>query len=467
MSTKTTLYSLLPALFIGILIWFTGESWGLSVQTSHLFAVFITVIICLITKPFPIGQTVMTALVFLAISNTVPIKTILLGFGNSTVWLVVAAFLIAEAVSNTGLGKRIALNMVAVFGKTTLGLAYSICISELILGPVVPSNTARGGGILAPVVNSLAKASSEASNDSKIAAYLTLIGNHANLITAAMFLTGMAANPLVSAAAKDIFNLEFGWTEWALGAIVPGILGLALLPHYLSKILKLSNTRTASAHNKAKNDLKQLGRITRSEKIVLVNLILLLVLWSTKSIHGMSTALVAWLGVCILLLTQAQNWDKVISNKRAWDTLIWLGGLLTMANLLKTYGFVDWFIELTQGYVGAFNGVTLVVLLVLIYFYSMYSFSMLTAHITALGSAFLVLMYAGKCPPLLAVAAIGYFSNLCACLTNYSSGPVIIYYGLGHVKSAKWFSTGFLVSIFHLVIWLGVGGVWWKVLGWW
>ena len=77
------------------------------------------------------------------------------GLCRYTVWLVVAAFLIAGGVISSGIGKRIALNLISWFGKSILGLAYSICGTELILGPVVPSNTARGGGIIAPIVNSI------------------------------------------------------------------------------------------------------------------------------------------------------------------------------------------------------------------------------------------------------------------------------------------------------------------------
>jgi len=35
------------------------------------------------------------------------------------------------------------------------------------------------------------------------------------------------------------------------------------------------------------------------------------------------------------------------------------------------------------------------------------------------------------------------------------------------VPAARWFKVGALVSVFHIVIWLGVGGIWWKILGWW
>jgi DASS family divalent anion:Na+ symporter len=65
------------------------------------------------------------------------------------------------------------------------------------------------------------------------------------------------------------------------------------------------------------------------------------------------------------------------------------------------------------------------------------------------------------------VAMISYFSNLCGCLTNYSTGQVVIYFGFGYVSPQRWFSVGLAVAMFHLTVWLGVGLPYWKLLGWW
>jgi DASS family divalent anion:Na+ symporter len=82
-------------------------------------------------------------------------------------------------------------------------------------------------------------------------------------------------------------------------------------------------------------------------------------------------------------------------------------------------------------------------------------------------AAFLALALAVEVPGMLMVALLAYFSNLCGCLTNYSTGPVVIYSGFGYVSVARWFKIGFIVSLFHLVVWLGVGLPYWKLLGWW
>jgi DASS family divalent anion:Na+ symporter len=456
-------------LAIGAALWSWPVPEGIKTEAWHLLAVFAATIASFLLRPMPMGPMVLVAIVFLGATGTIEFKHLLKGFGDKTVWLVVAAFLIAGSVQRTGFGKRVALSLVQWFGRSTLGLGYALCGAELVLGPVVPSNTARGGGILAPIAQSLATSLNSKPGDTqdRAGAYLTLVGAHANLITAAMFMTGMAANPLVARAASDVLNVEFGWGTWALGALVPGLVGLALLPLVMLKLSRpeLTDTRVAQEH--AGHELGEMGKWSRGQLIMGAVYVLLLTLWSTKQLHGMDTGLVAWIGVLVLLISGVDEWKDVTQNSKAWDCLVWLGGLLAMANALKDEGVVDWFAASMKTQVAGMSGIAVVLVLAVIYFYSMYGFSMLTAHISAMVAAFFGVALAAGAPPLVTVALLAYFSCLCACTTNYSTGPVIIYFGLGYVPVGKWFGIGFLISLYHLVIWLGLGLVWWKLLGWW
>lgn len=193
----------------------------------------------------------------------------------------------------------------------------------------------------------------------------------------------------------------------------------------------------------------------------------LVVLWATSSWHGMGTTLVAVLGLCVLLILGTETWEGVLKNQGAWDSLIWVGGVLTLANKLRDLGIIGWFAQNIHTAVLPLPALAVLVILALTYFYSMYAFAMLTAHIAAMVAAFLVIARAAGIPALVAVPIMAYFSNLCACVTPYSSGPVIIYFGNGYVSSPKWFGVGFIVSLTHIVIWLGVGSLWWHILGWW
>ena len=454
---------------VGVVLWFSPVPQGLTAQGWHVLAVFASVILSFLLRPLPMGPMTLIGLIVLAATGTLPLRTALSGYAEPVVWLVLAAFLIAGAVKASGLGRRIALTLVSKLGRSTTGLGYAICGTELLLGPAVPSNTARGGGILSPIVRSVATAldSNPGKTARRAGEYLVLVGAHANLITAAMFLTGMAANALVSEAAEVHLGIEFRWLDWALAGLVPGIAGLLLLPLFLRRLAKPELTDTREAQAVARESLKELGPWTYEQIVTGCVFLLLISLWSTSKLHGMGSTLVALIGVGVLFASRAFAWRDAVRETGAWDTLAWLGGLLTMAEALRDTGVIDWFRAGMETHVVGMSGIAVAVVLALIYFFSMYGFSMLTGHIAALAAAFFSVAAAADAPPLVTVALIAAFSNLCGCLTNYSTGPVIIYFGLGYVPVARWFRIGFLVALFHLVIWLGLGLVWWKVLGWW
>ena len=460
---------MLYPIIVGMLLWLFGAPSGLDIKAYHIFIVFISVIISILIRAVPMAVSVLTGLLFSVLVGLISLKDALKGFGDSTTWLVAIAFLIAGVVIDTGLGRRISLICIHALGKSITGLGYAICSAEFILGPLVPSNTARGGGILAPIVDSMSRTfgSSPTQSPEKAGQYLHLIGAHANLITSAMFLTGMAANPLVSKAAYDVFQIEFDWLTWALGSIVPGLVGLAGLPVLIRYLSPPTIKSIQPIRDKIKNDIKALGPWTRSETFTASTLGIMVLLWSTKPIHGWGTTTVALLGLITILLLNTISWDQMVKNHKAWDTLIWLGGLLTLATSLKDLGFISWFAENIQQSLTGISPVSLFLSLALIYFYSMYFFSMLTAHIVALAGAIFMVASGVDLNPFIIVGVIAYFSNLSGCLTNYSTGPIIIYFGNGYLPPMPWFKVGFLVSIYHMVVWLGVGSIWWRIIGWW
>ena len=106
-------------------------------------------------------------------------------------------------------------------------------------------------------------------------------------------------------------------------------------------------------------------------------------------------------------------------------------------------------------------------MLVVLYTYIHYAFAGQTAHVVALYAPFLTVAVAAGAPPLLAALLLGFFSNLNSTLTHYSDGAAPIFYGSRYIELKTWWQAGFCLSVLHLVVWLGIGLPWYRLLGIW
>lgn len=454
---------------VGLAIWFSPVPEGLKPQAWHLFAIFAGTILGFILQPLPIGALSIISIVVSAVTNTLKIGDGLAGFANTAIWLIVAAFLFSRGFIKTGLGKRIAYTLITAVGSNSLKLSYALVLSDLILSPATPSNTARAGGVIFPITKSLASAfgSEPGPTARKIGAFLIQSIYQGNTITSAMFMTSMAGNTLVASLIAASFGYTITWGDWAVAAIVPGLAALIVMPLVLYFIYppELKDTREIQAH--IADELKGLGAMSFAEKVMLGVFILSLVLWATSQFTGLNATTVALLGVSILLISKVLTWSDVTEEKGGWDTLIWMGTMMALASQLNKLGFIPWFADLVGTEVQGINWVAAFLILLLVYTYSHYIFASLTVHITAMYVVFVAVAISAGTPPYLAMFAFAFFSNLCMSLTHYAAGPSPICFNAGYMTQNTWWRLGFIASVINLIIWLGLGSVWWKVLGLW
>lgn len=459
----------LIVLLVGGIIWFLPVPAGLKPQAWHLFAIFIATILGFILQPLPIGSVAFIAITITALTNTLKPAEALSGFSDGTIWLIVSAFLFAKGFIKTGLGRRIAYGLIKSIGDSTLKLGYTLALSDLIISPATPSNTARAGGIMFPIVKSLSSAfdSEPGSTSRRVGAFLMQSTYQANTITSAMFMTSMAGNPLIANLAKSTLKIDITWGTWALAAIVPGIASLIVVPYFLYKFYPPELKKTPEAKGIAAEELKKMGSMSYGEKVVAGVFVLSLLLWSTSDFTKLNATVVAMLAVSVMMLCKVLEWKDVLDEKGAWDTLIWMGSLVSLASFLSTLGFIPWFAKAVSAMLVGIPWVQAFTVLLVVYMYAHYGFASLTAHITAMYAAFAAVAVSAGAPAYLVALALGFMSNLCMSLTHYAAGPAPIYFGAGYVDQGTWWKLGFMVSVINMVIWVGLGGFWWKVLGLW
>ena len=460
---------LAAVVLVGVVIWLVPAPAGVQPRAWQLLAIFVATMVGIVLRPLPMGAVALIAVAVAVLSGTLTIAEATAGFGNTVVWLVVAAFFIATAFIKTGLGTRIAYHFMRVLGQRSLGLAYGLVATDLVLAPAIPSNTARAGGVIYPILRSLCvslDSAAEHGTERRIAAFLTVTAYQGVVVTSAMFLTAMAANPLVAELAAQQ-GVEISWALWAAAASVPGLLSLLLVPLLIYRVYPPQITRTPAAPEIARQRLAEMGAMTRDERILLVVFVLLLSLWIAGGALGVSATTTALAGVAAMLATGVLAWEDILRERSGWDTLIWFAVLVMLASQLGELGLLAWFTDRVSGVLAVGHWIPSFLGLSLIYFYVHYFFASNTAHVSAMYAPFLALALAVGTPPLLAALLLGFFSNLFASLTHYGTAAAPILFGSGNVDIGTWWRLGLLISAVNIAIWVGVGSLWWRLLGLW
>lgn len=458
---------LLICIVVGVIIWFLPIPQEIQPKAWHLLAIFISTILGLIIKPLPMGAIAIIAMTVGLATNTIDVSTALNSFSNNIAWLIVLAFFIAKAFVSTGFGNRIAYFFTGLFGKKTIGLSYSLAISEFFMASTIPSNTARAAGIMYPIIQGISRSYESFPNNKsalKMGAFLTVTAFQVTAITSTIFLTGTAANPLI-ADLSSTQNVTLDWLTWFKAAIVPGIASLILVPLLIYKIFPPEIKETPCAQKIAKEHLKNMGKMKKNEWSLFLTVLLLIVLWTLGSVIGMKAVEAAFIGISILLLTGTLNWKTLTKEHNAWETFIWFCVLIMMAKQLNELGLIEWFSNIiTNSFMGYDWKISFIVIS-LLYFYSHYFFASMTAHISSMYLPFLATTIALGTPPMLATFVLAFFSVLYGGLTHYSTGPAPLMFGVGYVNIKTWWKIGFIASVLNIIIWVGIGCVWWKFLG--
>jgi divalent anion:Na+ symporter, DASS family len=446
---------------IAIGIWFTPVPAGLTREAWHLFAVFAAAIFSVIVNAFPLLTASLLAVGAVVLTGTVdPVKAFA-GFANSSVLLVVIAFLVANAVVKSGLGRRISLLVVSAFGRSTLGLAYSIFITDALIAPAFPSNTSRGG-VLYPIILSLAQSAGSKPEDPesrRMGGYLMFCGMASLSVSSALWLTATSANPIgVSLAAQSGVKISFG--TWLLAASVPALATILLLPFILIWLFPPGVTGTPDAPANARKELNTMGPLSRAEWIVAVVFAVMVTGWVMADTLRLSLAAVAFAGLGVLLATNVLTVEDLNLQGSTLVTFLWLAVLFALSGQLNELGFMGYVGgKLTAMLEGIAWPVAYVVLMVL-YVLMHYMFVSQAAQVLALFGVFLDVAVRSGVPASLMSFALLFASSYFSTITPQGGSQNIIFVGSNYLTQGELYRLGFLTTGFCLLAFLVLGTPW-------
>jgi len=467
-STARAIFRWALPIALGVLLGIAPTPTGLSPNAWHYFALFAAVIAALVTEPLPgaavglIAISMATLFMFVGKTPVEAVRWALSGFSNDTVWLIFAATVFAIGYEATGLGRRIALLLVKWLGKRTLGLGYAVAVADLILAPFMPSNTARSGGTIYPVLKNIPPLYGSLPDQSarKIGSYLMWTGFAITNVTSSMFLTALAPNLLAIEIARKVAKVDITWTAWMLGFLPVGLLLFAATP-LLSYILYPPEIKRGTEVVRwAKDQLASIGSISRREVTMAILALLALAGW-IKGGRWIAPVTVALIVISLMLLTKVITWNDIAANKQAWGVLVWFATLVTMADALNSVGFLKWFADRTTARLANVPQLALIIGLVAVFFYIHYLFASSTAHTAAVLPVFLTAILTVKGLPIRAVVLILMYSlGLFGVISPYATGPAPIWYGSGYIPTKDFWRMGFIMGFIFVLVLLAVGLPW-------
>ncbi|HTS76306.1 MAG TPA: DASS family sodium-coupled anion symporter [Bryobacteraceae bacterium] len=434
----------------------------------RLAGIFFATVAGLIAQPLSGGAIVLIGVTLSAVLGGLTIEQALAGYADKSVWLVMAAIMISRGLVNCGLGRRIALFFVHLFGRSSLGVSYALSLSDMLLAGMIPSNSARSGGIIMPIARSIAElyGSKPGASAALLGSFLMTAVYQSICVTSAMFYTGQSSNPLAARMAAD-FGYTVTWTSWLVAAIVPGAVSLAVIPRVVMRLNRPQIVRTPEAAAFATGELKLMGPMKRHERILTGVFIAVCGLWASSSWTHIDITVTALAGAMFLIVTGVLSWEDVKNERTGWDIFIWYGGVIRLSEGLNQAGVTRAFAEGVGKMLSGLGWMTIFLVALVIYFYAHYAFASITAHLLAMFPPFLAVLLAKGAPVGMMVFAFACFANFSAGLTNYGTTPTPLFFGQGYVSLKEWWRIGFVVSLFNLLIWMTFGFGWWKLIHIW
>ena len=177
------------------------------------------------TAPLPLGATALMGMAIALLSQQVTLKEATNGFTTGTPWIILVAYCLAIPFISSGLGKRLSLHCVGMFGKSSLGLVYALGFTETLCSLAIPSVSARAGGIVLPFAKELSTVAGSSPDDGtedQFGKFLHLTLFHMAQIGSGFFIISVPSNMVSLNCAENLtrakVELDFG--TWLLGSCV-------------------------------------------------------------------------------------------------------------------------------------------------------------------------------------------------------------------------------------------------------
>ena len=451
-----------PVLFTLILLFFNPE--GLTIEAKAILACAIWIAVWWITEATDIAVTALLPIILFPLSGGLTLKETTASYGHKYIFLFIGGFVLSLAIEKWSLHKRIALNIIKIVGTNVSQIILGFMIATAFLSMWI-SNTATAVMILPvglAIVNQLKDNPKTSENENLIfgkalmlaIAYSASIGGMATLI-------GTPPNLVLAGIVQETYNTEISFAQWFSFGFPISVIFLVLCWLYLTKIaFKFKQKTFPGGKSEIDKRLKELGKISYEEKIVLSVFVFTALCWITRSFFikkfmpAIDDSIIAIFCAIVLFLLPSKKKSKPLlvwkdTINLPWGILLLFGGGMALASGFEKSGLAIWI----GNQMTALESVPLLILLLIL----IASVNFLTEITSNLATTAMLL------PVLVSLAsAIGvhpYFllvgatvAASCAFMLPVATPPNAVVFGSGLLKIEDMVKKGIWLNIISILL---------------
>ncbi|MFT7054874.1 MAG: sodium-dependent dicarboxylate transporter 2/3/5, partial [Roseivirga sp.] len=357
MSDKRKWLSVILGPLVFVLLEIIGRPESMSESAFHLLAITFWIAIWWVTEAIPIAVTALLPIILFPIFDVMDLSSTTASFGHKYVFLYVGGFIIAIAIEKWGLHKRIALTIINGIGTNMVNIILGFMLATAFLSMWI-SNTATAVMMLPIGMAIVSQLHDNALVDKKVAglfgkalmlgiAYSASIGGMATLI-------GTPPNLVLVGVVEETYGVEISFLQWFKFGFPISIVLLFVCWKYLTKYaFKLKKAEFPGGKLEINRLLKELGKLSKEEKYVLVVFIVTAFCWITRSfllqpfIPALDDTIIAIIaGVVLFILPSTKKGERIINWEEAvkmpWGIILLFGGGMALAEGFGTTGLALW-----------------------------------------------------------------------------------------------------------------------------
>ncbi|MFF4052286.1 SLC13 family permease [Streptomyces chartreusis] len=339
------LAALCVALSLCALLAVPGNFAGLGADARLTLAVFALATCAWIATPVDDTYIALGAGLALTVTGVISSDTLFGTLGDSTVWLLICAFVLAAAVTRTGLAGRAAAFLVGG-ARTVRQLVHLTTAALVVTAFAVPATSGRAALAL-PVFLALARALADRR---RLVVMLALLFPTVILLSAVATLIGAGAHLITVSVLWQATGDRIGFTEWLL-------LGLPLAvasSHLAAETVLLTTTRRADRKGPVRITPEQIqehsddpvtGPWSQAEKRCALLLGTVVVLWCSEPLHRVPPAVVALIGAVVAASPALGTVHLKDALKTVpWALLLFMAATMAMGVALADSGAAEWLV---------------------------------------------------------------------------------------------------------------------------